>query len=47
VIHKEGSVPIRSLTQELITFEPVFANVEEGPRRKSKSGEMQAENDSV
>jgi polar amino acid transport system substrate-binding protein len=28
VIHKEGTFPIKSLTQELATFEPVFANVE-------------------
>lgn len=44
VIHREGSAPIRSLTQEPATFEPVFANVEEGPKLniKSISGEMQA-----
>jgi diguanylate cyclase (GGDEF)-like protein/putative nucleotidyltransferase with HDIG domain len=45
VIHKEGSVPITSLTQELATFEPVFANVEEGPKLnlESISGEMQVQ----
>jgi HD-GYP domain-containing protein (c-di-GMP phosphodiesterase class II) len=44
VIQKEGSVPIRSLTQEMATFEPVFANVEEGSKTKliSIAGEMQA-----
>jgi putative nucleotidyltransferase with HDIG domain len=47
VIQKEGSVPIRSLTQEMATFEPVFANVEEGPKRKSISGEMQVQKASV
>lgn len=49
VINKEGSVPIRSLTQELATFEPVFANVEKGPKLdiKSISGEMQAQKASV
>ncbi len=49
VIHKEGSVPIRSLKQELVTFEPAFANVEEGPKInfKSISGEIQAQKASV
>jgi polar amino acid transport system substrate-binding protein len=49
IIHKEGSVPIRSLTQELVTFEPAFANLEEGPKinLKSISGEIRAQKASV
>jgi hypothetical protein len=49
VIYKEGSVPIGSLTQELATFEPAFANVEEGPKLKIKSisGKIQARKASV
>jgi hypothetical protein len=47
VIHKEGSLPIRTLTQERFAFEPVFANVEKGPKIRSMPSKMQAQKAAV